>query len=145
MVHICTASMVGHCWWQLPKIVTQIFCPLHLTMWRGHDHFSWLIFGSMWCHKRGILIISNRYAAIKVALNAESSGRHPPLAHYAYCIRHIVSNFVVTFKSKDAKRILMNEACTKTHREYLYYHSWLRDENLAMCEWIDRIFIEKWA
>ena len=43
MVRICTASMVGHGWWQLPKMVTQIFCPLHLPWWRG-DNKSVVIF-----------------------------------------------------------------------------------------------------
>ena len=95
--------------------------------------------------QEGILIISDRHAAIKAAINAEGSGWHPPLAYHAYCIRHIVSNFAVTFKSKDAKRALMNAAYAKTHQEYLYYRSLLRGENPAMCEWIDRISIEKWA
>ena len=95
--------------------------------------------------QEGILIISDRHAAIKAAINAEGSGWHPPLAHHVYCIRHIASNFAVVFKSKDAKRALINAAYAKTHREYLYYRGLLRDENPAMCEWIDRISIEKWA
>ena len=39
----------------------------------------------------------------------------------------------------------MNVAYVKTHREYLYYCDLLRDKNPTMCEWIDRISIEKWA
>ena len=65
--------------------------------------------------QEGILIISNTHATIKAAINAEGSDWHPPLAHHEYCICHIVSNFAVTFKGKDAKRVLMNMAYTKAH------------------------------
>ena len=85
------------------------------------------------------------HATIKATLNTEGNGWHPPLAHHTYCISHIVSNFAVIFKSKDAKRALMNAVYAKTHQEYLYYHSLLRDENPAVCEGIDRISIKKWA
>ena len=39
----------------------------------------------------------------------------------------------------------MNAAYSKTRRECMYYLGLLRDENPAMCEWINRIPIEKWA
>ena len=121
--------------------------PIAFAVVEGKTIEVWLFFlTNVWQHvtpQEGILIISNRHATIKVTLNMEGNSWHPPLAYHAYCIRHIISNFVVTFKSKDAKRALMNATYAKTHREYLYYHGLLKDENLAICEWIDRISIKK--
>ena len=85
------------------------------------------------------------HGVIKIAINAKGSRWHPLMAHHTCYIHHVVSNFVVTFKSKTAKQALMNAAYAKTRWEYLYYHGLLRDENPTMCEWIDRISIEKWA
>ena len=95
--------------------------------------------------QEGILIISDRHGAIKAAINSEGSGWHPPMAYHAYCIRHIASNFALQFKNKDARRALVNAAYAKTHREFVYYYGLLRDENPAMCAWIDRIPKEKWT
>ena len=67
------------------------------------------------------------------------------MAHHVYCIHHIISNFALTFKSKDAKRALMNAAYAKTCLEFLYYYGLLRDENPVMCSWIDKISQEKWT
>ena len=123
--------------------------PIAFALVEGETREAWSFFlTNLRQHvtpQEGILIISDRHGAIKAALNAEDSGWHPPRAHHAYCIRHIVSNFALAFKSKDAKRALMNAAYSKTRREYVYYRGLLRDENPAMCDWIDRIPIEKWA
>ena len=67
------------------------------------------------------------------------------MAYHAYCICRIASNFAFQFKSKDAHRALMSAAYAKTQREFAYYYGLLRDENLAICAWVDRILKEKWT
>ncbi|QHO46910.1 uncharacterized protein DS421_6g191770 [Arachis hypogaea] len=54
------------------------------------------------------LLISDSSQAIQVALNAPSSGWHPPTAHHAFRIRHMASNFNTRFKSVEGKRYLIS-------------------------------------
>ncbi|XP_025679273.1 uncharacterized protein [Arachis hypogaea] len=48
------------------------------------------------------------FQAIKAALGADDSGWHPPRAFHAYCIRHMIANFMSWFKSVEDKRYLIN-------------------------------------
>ncbi|RYR31922.1 hypothetical protein Ahy_B01g056867 isoform A [Arachis hypogaea] len=57
-----------------------------------------------------VLLISDRHAAIKAALEREGCGWE----HNVYCVRHIASNFATNFKSKEAKRHLVSAAYSKT-------------------------------
>ena len=145
MACICKGSMAGHCWWQLPKIINIL--PIAFVMVEGETREAWSFFlTNLRRHvapQEGILKISSRHIAIKVAINVKVSEWHPPMAHHAYCICHIISNFAVIFKRKYAKKAMMNATYAKTHREYVYYHDLLRDENLVMYKWIDKISIEK--
>ncbi|XP_025617251.1 uncharacterized protein [Arachis hypogaea] len=61
----------------------------------------------------GVLLISDRHAAIKAALEREGCGWE----HNVYCVRHIASNFATSFKSKEAKRHLVNAAYSKTQEQ----------------------------
>lgn len=90
----------------------------------------------------GILVISNRHNAIKVALLAEDGEWLPPTAYRALCARHIAANFALNFKSKDARKILMNAAYAKTEEEHQYYMDILRKEDPAMVDWCDKIGLE---
>ncbi|XP_016206612.1 uncharacterized protein LOC107646985 [Arachis ipaensis] len=58
----------------------------------------------------GILLISDRHAAIKVVLKRDGCG----WKHNVNFVRHIASNFTTSFKSKKAKRHLVNVAYSKT-------------------------------
>ncbi|XP_015953808.1 uncharacterized protein LOC107478177 [Arachis duranensis] len=57
-----------------------------------------------------LLVISDRHNGIKAALEAPDGGWLPPSAYRAFCIRHVVANFALTFKGKDARRLLVNAA-----------------------------------
>ncbi|XP_072058082.1 uncharacterized protein [Arachis hypogaea] len=61
----------------------------------------------------GILLISDRHVAIKAALEQDGCGWE----HNVYCVRHIVSNFATSFKSKEAKRHMVNAAYSKTQEQ----------------------------
>ncbi|XP_015968655.1 uncharacterized protein LOC107492174 [Arachis duranensis] len=76
---------------------------------------------------------------IKVVLEAPDWGWLPPSAYRAFCIRHVAANFALTFKGKDARRLLVNAAYAKTDVEFDYWFDILRLEDPVMCEWANRI------
>ncbi|XP_016200270.1 uncharacterized protein LOC107641288 [Arachis ipaensis] len=115
----------------------------------GENAESWTFFLS---HLRqhvtpqeGILVISNRHNGIKAALEVPDSGWLPPHAYRAYCIRHVVANFALSFKGQDARRLLVNAAYAKTEAEFDYWFDIMRTENPAMCDWANRLEYDKWT
>ncbi|RYR05598.1 hypothetical protein Ahy_B06g085446 isoform A [Arachis hypogaea] len=93
----------------------------------------------------GLLVISDRHNGIKAALEAPDGGWLPPAAYRAFCIGHVAANFALTFKGKDARRLLVNAAYAKTEVEFDYWFDILRSENLAMCDWANRIEYSLWT
>ncbi|RYR42462.1 hypothetical protein Ahy_A08g038949 isoform B [Arachis hypogaea] len=93
----------------------------------------------------GLLVISDRHNGIKAALEAPDGGWLPPSAYRAFCIRHVAANFALTFKGKDARRLLVNAAYAKTKVEFDYWFDILQSEDLAMCEWANRIDYSLWT
>ncbi|XP_016172879.1 uncharacterized protein LOC107615310 [Arachis ipaensis] len=93
----------------------------------------------------GLLVISDRHNGIKAALEAPDGGWLPPAAYRAFCIRHVASNFALTFKGKDARRLLVNAAYAKTEVEFDYWFDIMRSENPAMCDWANRIEYSLWT
>ncbi|XP_057744818.1 uncharacterized protein LOC130962647 [Arachis stenosperma] len=57
---------------------------------------------------------------IKAALEAPENGWLPPRAFRAFCIHHVAANFSLSFKGKDARRMLVNAAYAKTEAEFYY-------------------------
>ncbi|XP_016191911.1 uncharacterized protein LOC107632764 [Arachis ipaensis] len=93
----------------------------------------------------GLLVILDRHNGIKAALEAPDRGWLPPAAYRAFCIRHVAANFALTFKGKDARRLLVNAAYAKTEVEFDYWFDILRSENPAMCDWANRIEYSLWT
>ncbi|XP_057756311.1 uncharacterized protein LOC130975551 [Arachis stenosperma] len=91
-----------------------------------------------------ILLISDRLAAIKATLEQDGCGWE----HNVYCVRHIASNFATNFKSKEAKRHLVNAANSKTQEQAHYYLELINTEDLAtsmaMMTWIRGLEPPKW-
>ncbi|XP_016191743.1 uncharacterized protein LOC107632591 [Arachis ipaensis] len=91
-----------------------------------------------------VLLISDRHAAIKAALEREGCGWE----HNVYCVRHIASNFATNFKSKEAKRHLVSVAYSKTQEQAQYYLELISAEDpatsLAMMAWIRGLEPPKW-
>nr|XP_029146232.1 uncharacterized protein LOC112728781 [Arachis hypogaea] len=83
--------------------------------------------------------------ALVEALEAPDGGWLPPTAYRAFCIRYVAANFALTFKGKDARRLLVNAAYAKTEVEFDYWFDILRSENLAMCDWANRIEYSLWT
>ncbi|XP_025692577.1 uncharacterized protein [Arachis hypogaea] len=115
----------------------------------GENAESWSFFlSNLRSHvtpQEGILVISDRHNGIKSALEAPKTGWLPPRAYRAYCIRHVAANFALTFKGKDARRMLVNAAYAKTEAEFYYWFDIMRYENPAMCDWANRMEYEKWT
>ncbi|XP_072088139.1 uncharacterized protein [Arachis hypogaea] len=89
--------------------------------------------------------VESWHNGIKAALEAPDGGWLPPAAYRAFCIRHVAANFALTFKGKDARRLLVNAAYAKTEVEFHYWFDILRSEDPAMCEWANRIEYSLWT
>ncbi|XP_015960780.1 uncharacterized protein LOC107484751 [Arachis duranensis] len=94
--------------------------PVAFTLVKGENAESW-------------------HNGIKAALEAPDGGWLPPSAYWAFCIRHVVANFALTFKGKDARRLLVNAAFAKTEVDFHYWFDILRSEDPTMCDWANRI------
>ncbi|RYQ95406.1 hypothetical protein Ahy_B08g090684 isoform A [Arachis hypogaea] len=112
--------------------------PVAFALVEGENAESWSFFLS---HLRqhvtpqpGLLVISDRHNGIKAALEAPDGGWLPPSAYRAFCIRHVAANFALTFKGKDARRLLVNAAYAKTEVEFDYWFDILQSKDPAMCE-----------
>ncbi|XP_016199139.1 uncharacterized protein LOC107640097 [Arachis ipaensis] len=112
--------------------------PVAFALVEGENAESWSFFLT---HLRqhvtpqpGLLVISDRHNGIKAALEAPDGGWLPPAAYRAFCIRHIAVNFALTFKGKDARRLLVNAAYAKTEVEFDYWFDIMWSENPAMCD-----------
>nr|XP_025693030.1 uncharacterized protein LOC112795307 [Arachis hypogaea] len=123
--------------------------PVAFALVEGENAESWLFFLS---HLRqhvtpqpGLLVISDRHNGIKAELEAPDGGWLPPAAYRAFCIRHVAANFALTFKGKDARRLLVNAAYANTDVEFDYWFDILRSEDLAMCDWANQIEYSLWT
>ncbi|XP_057719203.1 uncharacterized protein LOC130933595 [Arachis stenosperma] len=123
--------------------------PVAFALVEGENAESWSFFLS---HLRehvtpqpGLLVISDRHNGIMAALEAPDGGWLPPAAYRAFCIRHVAANFALTFKGKDARRLLVNAAYAKTEVEFDYWFDILRSENPTMCDWANRIEYSLWT
>ncbi|XP_057730561.1 uncharacterized protein LOC130945883 [Arachis stenosperma] len=123
--------------------------PVAFALVEGENAESWAFFLS---HLRqhvtlqsDLLVISNRHNEIKAALEALNGGWLPPAAYHIFCIRHVAANFALTFKGKDARRLLVNAIYAKTEVEFDYWFDILRSEDPAMCEWANRIEYSLWT
>ncbi|XP_015963682.1 uncharacterized protein LOC107487540 [Arachis duranensis] len=109
--------------------------PVAFALVEGENAESWSFFLS---HLRehvtpqsSLLVISNRHNGIKAAFEAPDREWLPPSAYRTFCIRHVAANFSLTFKGKDARRLLVNVAYAKTEVEFHYWFDILR--NLSVC------------
>ncbi|XP_025640785.1 uncharacterized protein [Arachis hypogaea] len=123
--------------------------PIAFALVEGENTESWSFFLS---HLRthvtpqpGILVISDRHNGIKAVLEAPDGGWLPPTAYRAFCIRHVAANFALTFKGKDARRLLVNAAYAKKEVEFQYWFDILRMFDPAMRDWANRIEYAHWT
>ncbi|XP_057747930.1 uncharacterized protein LOC130967126 [Arachis stenosperma] len=123
--------------------------PVGFALVEGENAESWTFFlSNLRQHvtpQPGLLVISDRHNGIKAALEAPDGGWLPPSAYRAFCIRHVAANFALTFKGKDARRLLVNAAYAKTEVEFDYWFDILRSEDPTMCEWANRIDYSLWT
>ncbi|XP_057733931.1 uncharacterized protein LOC130949139 [Arachis stenosperma] len=94
--------------------------------------------------QEGLLIISDRFQAIKAALRVDDSLWKPPRAFHAYCVRHMAANFMSQFKSAECKRYLINDAYSPSSTGYKWYMDALRILSREMADWVGRFKKEIW-
>ncbi|XP_016165314.1 uncharacterized protein LOC107607935 [Arachis ipaensis] len=138
--------------WTFPPCIedgNSNILPVAFTLVEGENAESWSFFLSYLREhvtpQPGLLVILDRHNGIKAALEAPDGGWLPPSAYRAFCIRHVAANFALTFKGKDARRLLVNAAYAKTEVEFHYWFDILRSEDPAMCDWANRIEYSLWT
>ncbi|XP_057740504.1 uncharacterized protein LOC130957674 [Arachis stenosperma] len=113
--------------------------PIAFALVEGENAKSWSFFLShLWMHvthQPGILVISDRHNEIKAALEVPDGGWLSPTAYRAFCIHHVAANFALTFKGKDARRLLVNAAYVKSEIEFHYWFDILRAFDPVMFDW----------
>ncbi|XP_020979446.1 uncharacterized protein LOC110272014 [Arachis ipaensis] len=112
--------------------------PITFALVDGENAKSWSFFLSHLCKHEtpqpDILVIFDRHNWIKATLEAPDDGWVAPVAYRAFCIRHVTANFAMSFKGKDARRILVNATYAKTEVEFDYWFDILQTEDLATCD-----------
>ncbi|RYR19884.1 hypothetical protein Ahy_B03g064794 [Arachis hypogaea] len=93
----------------------------------------------------GVLVISDRHKSIDVVLNADGSGWKLPHAFQAFCTRYITANFMTHFRNNDLKKVLVNIAYSKSHREFAHYFGRLRGKNVAITNWLEEMPHSQWT
>ncbi|XP_015950789.1 uncharacterized protein LOC107475640 [Arachis duranensis] len=98
--------------------------PIAFALVEGENAKSWSFFlSNLRTHvtpQEGILVISYRHNGIQAALENPENGWLLPRAYRAYCIPHVAAIFSLSFKGKDARRMLVNAAYAKTEAEFYY-------------------------
>ncbi|XP_025692986.1 uncharacterized protein [Arachis hypogaea] len=123
--------------------------PIAFALVEGENAESWSFFlSNLRAHvtpQEGIIVISDRHNGIKATLEVPETGWLPPRAFRAYCIHHVAANFFLTFKGKDARRMLVNAAYAKTEAEFYYWFDIMRTENPTICDWANQMEYDKWT
>ncbi|XP_057734883.1 uncharacterized protein LOC130950414 [Arachis stenosperma] len=122
--------------------------PIAFAIVESKSTESWSFFlTNLMCHitpQDGLLVISERSQAIKAALSSDDNGWHPPMVFHAYCIRHMVVNFMSRFKLAEGKKYLINAAYSQSQAGFEWYMDALRGVSPAMADWADRFKKEIW-
>ncbi|XP_025616556.1 uncharacterized protein [Arachis hypogaea] len=87
----------------------------------------------------GLLVILDRYESIDIALNANGSWWKPLNAYQEFCTRYIAANFMIHFKNKNLKKVLVNTTYLKSRQEFGHYFDRLRGENVTITNWLKEI------
>ncbi|CAH9137623.1 unnamed protein product [Cuscuta epithymum] len=94
--------------------------------------------------RRNVCIISDRHVAIDCAFrNVPQLGT--PLIQRRYCLRHIRSNFMSQFRSKNLKKLCWRAGSTPILNEFTNYMQQIRGANERAFNYLDAIPKEKWA
>ncbi|RYR48765.1 hypothetical protein Ahy_A07g034841 [Arachis hypogaea] len=91
------------------------------------------------------VIVEDKHKSIGVVLNIDGSRWKPPHVFQVFCERRITANFMTHFKNKDLKKVPVNAACSKSHREFAHYFDYLRGENVAVTNWLEEMSRSQWT
>ncbi|XP_025678937.1 uncharacterized protein [Arachis hypogaea] len=141
-----TSFLVGYSQWRYGN---ANILPIAFAVVEGETKEEWSFFLSYLREhvtpQHGLLVISDRHKSIDSALNAEGSLWKPPHTFQVFCTRHIAANFMTYFKNIDLKKVLINAAYSKSQREFAHYFGWLRGENMAITNWLEKMQRSQWA
>ncbi|XP_016206331.1 uncharacterized protein LOC107646676 [Arachis ipaensis] len=122
--------------------------PIAFAIVESESTESWSFFltnlGRHVTPQEGLLVISDRSQAIKIALSTDESGWQPPKVFYAYCIRQMAVNFMTHLKSVEGKRYLINATYSPSMDGYEWYMDTLKGLSLGIVDWTGCFNKEIW-
>ncbi|XP_072086988.1 uncharacterized protein [Arachis hypogaea] len=123
--------------------------PIAFAIVEGETSDAWHFFLSNLCQhvatRDGVGLISDRHESINAAVERSNGAWSPPRAFHMFCIRHIESNFLRTFKAPYLQKLVVNIGYSRTVREYEVHYQRLRERGEAYTNWLNRIPREQYA
>ncbi|XP_072089289.1 uncharacterized protein [Arachis hypogaea] len=117
--------------------------PLAFAIVEGETADAWHFFLSHLrthvVNRDGVALISDRHESIISAVGRSNGAWEYPRAIHMFCIRHIASNFLRSFKAPHLQRLIVNIGYSRTMREFDTRYQRLCERGEAYKQWLDRI------
>ncbi|XP_016165209.1 uncharacterized protein LOC107607822 [Arachis ipaensis] len=127
----------------------QNIVPIAFVLLEGETTDAWHFFlRNLRRHvvkKDGVGMISDRHESIRAVVNRFGSNWQPPRACWMFCIRHIDSNFLRTFKIPHLQKLVVNIGYSRTVEEYNINYKRLEERGEAYARWCDAIGLRHWV
>ncbi|XP_016168933.1 uncharacterized protein LOC107611532 [Arachis ipaensis] len=123
--------------------------PLAFAIVEGETANAWYFFLSHLrthvVNRDGVSLISDRHESIISAVGRSNGAWEYPRAIHMFCIRHIASNFLRSFKAPLLQRLIVNIGYSRTMREFDMRYQRLCERGEAYKQWLDRIPRQQYA
>ncbi|XP_057756312.1 uncharacterized protein LOC130975552 [Arachis stenosperma] len=123
--------------------------PLAFAIVEGETADAWHFFLSHLrthvVNRDGVALISDRHESIISAVGHSNGAWEYPIAIHMFCIRHIASNFLRSFKAPHLQRLIVNIGYSRTMREFDTRYQRLCERGEAYKQWLDRIPRQQYA
>ncbi|XP_015946668.1 uncharacterized protein LOC107471691 [Arachis duranensis] len=123
--------------------------PLAFAIVEGETADAWHFFLSHLrthvVNRDGVALISDRHESIISAVGRSNGAWEYPRAIHMFCIRHIASNFLRSFKAPHLQRLIVNIGYSRTMREFDMRYQRLCERGEAYKQWLNALFTRKRA
>ncbi|XP_016192094.1 uncharacterized protein LOC107632969 [Arachis ipaensis] len=111
----------------------------------GNGNIVPLAFAIVKVNRDGVALISDRHESIISAVGRSNGAWEYPRAIHMFCIRHIASNFLRSFKAPLLQSLIVNIGYSRIMREFDMRYQRLCERGEAYKQWLDRIPRQQYA
>ncbi|XP_025638483.1 uncharacterized protein [Arachis hypogaea] len=111
----------------------------------GNGNIVPLAFAIVKVNRDGVALISDRHESIISAVGRSNGAWEYPRAIHMFCIRHIASNFLRSFKAPLLQSLIVNIGYSRIMREFDTRYQRLCERGEAYKQWLNALFIRKRA